>query len=64
MATLEAARAKLRATLADPKIYGKDVHKLLDLQKELGVIEKNLATAENDWLNVQEELEQSQVAAG
>ena len=64
VATLEAERAKLRAALADPKTYGKNVNKLLDLQKELGAIEMNLAAAENEWLNVQEEWEQNQAAAG
>ena len=58
--TLEAERARLRQTMADPKVYGKDVGKLLDLQKQLGQIEKNLANAENDWLNVQEEFERAQ----
>ncbi len=57
---LEAERAKLRQTMADPKIYGKDVHRLLDMQKQLGQIEKILATAENDWLNLQAEFEQAQ----
>ena len=60
VATLEAERARLRQTMADPKVYGKDVGKLLDLQKQLGQIEKNLANAENDWLNVQEEFERAQ----
>ena len=58
--TLEAERAKLRQTMADPKVYGKDVGKMLDMQKQLGQIEKNLATAENEWLNVQEEFERAQ----
>ena len=60
VATVEAQRGKLRASLADPKTYGKDVHKLLDLQKQLGVIEKTLSTAENEWLSLQEEFEQAQ----
>ena len=60
VATFEAERAKLRQTMADPKLYGKDVGKLLDLQKQLGQIEKNLANAENDWLNLQHEFEQAE----
>ncbi len=60
VARLEAARTKLRQSMADPKTYGKDVHRLLDMQKQLGQIEKNLATAENDWLNLQAEFEQAQ----
>ena len=63
VATLEAERAKLRQSLADPKTYGRDVHKLLDLQKHLGVLERTLAAAENDWLKLQEEFEQSQLVS-
>jgi len=60
VAALEAERAKLRQAMADPKTYGKDIGRLLDLQKQLGQIEKNLGAAENDWLNLQEEFERSQ----
>ncbi len=60
VAGFEAERAKLRQTMADPKLYGKDVGKLLDLQKQLGQIEKNLANAENDWLNLQQEFEKAE----
>jgi len=60
VAKLEAERLKLRQTMSDPKVYGKDVGKMLDLQKQLGQIEKNLASAENDWLNLQQEFEQAQ----
>jgi ATP-binding cassette subfamily F protein 3 len=62
--TLEAERSKLRAALADPKTYGKNVHKLLDLQKELGALEKNLAAAENEWLNAQEEWDAQREVSG
>jgi ATP-binding cassette subfamily F protein 3 len=58
--TLESQRNKLRETMADPKIYGKDVGKLLDLQKQLGQIEKDLATAENGWMILQDEWEKLQ----
>jgi hypothetical protein len=46
--------------MADPKLYGKDVGKLLDLQKELGVVEKSLSKVENEWMELQEQWEQSQ----
>jgi len=52
-------RAKLKESMADPKLYGKDVGKLLDLQKQLGQVERELASAETAWLTLQEEWEQS-----
>ena len=56
----EVERAKLKQAMADPKLYGKDVGRLLDLQKSLGQVEKSLAAAEAEWLVLQEEWEQSQ----
>ncbi len=63
VATLEAERAKLRQAMADPKTYGKDVHRLLDMQKQFGQIEKSLTAAENEWLKLQEEWETENRAA-
>jgi ATP-binding cassette subfamily F protein 3 len=57
---LEAERTKIKDKMADPKIYGKDVGKLLDLQKELGAVEKALSKVENEWMELQEQWEQSQ----
>jgi ATP-binding cassette, subfamily F, member 3 len=36
VAHCESERAKIRQSMADPKMYGKDVGRLLDLQKQLG----------------------------
>ena len=63
VAKFSAERAALRKSMEDPKIYGKDVGKLLDMQKTLGQIEKNLETAENAWLILQEEWEGAQESA-
>ena len=63
VAQLESERAKLRQSMADPKTYGKDIGRLLDLQKLLGQVEKNLTTAEHEWLTLQEEWERSEFAA-
>jgi ATP-binding cassette subfamily F protein 3 len=63
VATFEAERAKLKATMEDPKLYGKDIQKLLDLQKQLGQVEKSLSAAENEWLDLQEQWEQAQATA-
>ena len=63
VATLEAERAKLRQAMADPKTYGKDVHRLLDMQKQFVQIEKSLTAAENEWLKLQEEWETENRAA-
>ncbi len=60
VATLESERTKIKATMADPKLYSKDIGKLLDLQKALGQVEKTLATAENEWISLQEEWERAQ----
>ncbi len=63
VAQLESDRAKLRQSMADPKTYGKDIGRLLDLQKHLGQVEKNLKTAEHDWLTLQEEWERTEPVA-
>jgi ATP-binding cassette subfamily F protein 3 len=63
VAKIEAERAKLKQSMADPKLYSKDVGRLLDMQKELGQIEKSLAAAETDWVTLQEEYEQLQISA-
>ncbi len=60
VATLEKERAKLKEALADPALYGKGVTRLLDLQKQLGVVEKDLALAEAQWLDLQEKWEMAE----
>jgi ATP-binding cassette subfamily F protein 3 len=59
---LEAERAKLQAKLADPKLYG-DVARTVEVQRDLGRIEKELAAAEERWMALESELEQAENAA-
>ena len=54
VATLEKERAKLKESLADPKLYGQGVGRLLDVQKQLGLVERDLASAEGAWIDLQE----------
>ncbi len=60
---LEKERAKVKESLADPTLYGKGVGRLLDLQKQLGTVEKDLAQAESQWLDLQEKWETAEKAA-
>ncbi len=59
---LEGEKAKLAARLADPKLYA-DAAKALEVQKEMGRIEKDLAEAEEAWMALEGELEQAENAA-
>ncbi len=56
---LEADKAKLAARLADPKLYS-DPAKTVEVQRELGRVEKELAAAEEAWMTLETELEQAQ----
>ncbi len=60
VATLEKERTRVKEALADPKLYGKGVGRLLDLQKELGAVEKDVAAAEATWLDLQEKFERAE----
>ncbi len=59
---LEGERAKLQTKLADPKLYG-DAAKTVEVQRELGRVEKDLAAAEELWMKLESELEQAENAA-
>ncbi len=59
VAALEKERAKLKESLADPALYGKGVSRLLDLQKQLGTVEKDLSLAESQWLDLQDKWERA-----
>ncbi|MCA0201306.1 MAG: ABC-F family ATP-binding cassette domain-containing protein [Proteobacteria bacterium] len=59
---LEGEKAKLAAKLADPKLYA-DAAKALEVQKEMGRIEKDLSDAEEAWMALEGELEQAENAA-
>ncbi len=59
---LEGEKAKLAAKLADPKLYA-DAAKALEVQREMGRIEKDLAVAEDAWMALEGELEEAENAA-
>jgi len=59
---LEAERSKLQVKLADPELYG-DPAKTVEVQRELGRIQKDLASAEELWMKLESELEQAETAA-
>jgi len=59
IAKLTAERDKLREALADPSIYQKDHAKAVALQRDLGHADAELAAVENEWIQIQEELEQA-----
>lgn len=56
---LEADKAKLAERLADPKLYG-DPAKTVEVQREMGRVEKDLTAAEEAWMALETELEQAQ----
>ena len=64
IAKLTAERDKLREALADPTIYQRDSAKAVSLQRDLGHADAELAVVEGEWIQIQEELEQAQAAAG
>ena len=59
MEKFQKKKEKLEAELADPAIYQGDNSKQLELTKEMGKVEKDLAKAEAQWLETQEKLEVS-----
>jgi len=58
---LETERARLQAKLADPKLYG-DAGKTIEVQREMGRVEKDLAAAEELWMKLEGEFEEAQAA--
>jgi len=54
---LEAQKKTLSGTLADPTLYDATNGQSVDLQKELGIVEKALVTAEADWVSLHNQLE-------
>ena len=55
MAKLVDEKAKIVEALADPALYDGDNGKLMDLQRQHGYIDRDIAQAEEAWLAVQEE---------
>ncbi len=60
---LTARKAELEKALANPKIYEGEGKQAADLGREAAAVQRNLATAEEDWLACQEELEQATAGA-
>ena len=61
MAKLEDEKAKISEALADPSLYDGDNGVLMDLQRQHGHVERDLAAAEEAWLALQEEWEAAEV---
>lgn len=59
VAKLEAEKAKISEALADPALYDGDNGALVDLQRQHGHIDHDLATAEEAWLALQEQWEKA-----
>lgn len=57
---LEAEKARLAEAMAEPGLYDGDSSKLVDLKKRLGLVEKNLASAEDTWMSAQEAVDRAQ----
>ncbi|MCW5746402.1 MAG: ABC-F family ATP-binding cassette domain-containing protein [Alphaproteobacteria bacterium] len=62
LATLTAKRTDLQAQLHDPALYDGAQDKVRALQIELGYVEKQIAAAEEAWLERQHALEEAQAA--
>ena len=56
---LSAKKTKLEAELADPKLYSGPADAITALKKSLAEVERDLGTAEEDWLFAQEAYEEA-----
>jgi ATP-binding cassette subfamily F protein 3 len=59
---LTETRDRINAALANPKLHAGDAALAVELRKQLGQIEKQLASAEGSWLELQGRLEELQAA--
>ena len=57
---LETERAKLTEAMADPALYQGDSGRLIDVRMRLGELEKDLAAAEEAWIEAQEALDRAE----
>ena len=64
VAKLEGQKAKIIEAMADPALYDGDKSKLVDLQRQHGYLDRDLADAEAAWLVLQEEWDAAQAEAG
>ena len=60
---LEQKKSDLAARLGDPALYEGETDRLVEVQKQLGRLERDLQAAEADWLELQEAWEQAQAPA-
>ncbi len=60
VAKLESEKGRLVEAMADPTLYEGDNRTLIDLQNRLGQVEKELANAEQTWMNSQEAWDRAQ----
>ena len=63
VAKFQAEKAEIQRKMADPTLYDGDSSKLVDLQRDLGWISRQLDEAEANWLGSQEELEGASAVA-
>ena len=63
VAKFQAEKAEIQRKMADPTLYDGDSSKLVDLQRDLGWISRQLDEAEANWLGLQEELEGASAVA-
>jgi ATP-binding cassette subfamily F protein 3 len=57
---LEAKKTEIERAMADPALYSGDSKKLIDLQKQLGQVTRDLETAEHVWIAAQEAWDEAQ----
>ena len=63
VARLEVEKAKIVEALADPALYNGDNGKLVDLQRQHGYLDRDIADAEEAWLALQEEWDAAEAEA-
>ena len=63
VAKFQAEKAEIQRKMADPTLYDGDSSKLVDLQRDLGWMSRQLDEAEANWLGLQEELEGASAVA-
>jgi ATP-binding cassette subfamily F protein 3 len=56
---LEAEKASIAGMMGESRLYQGDPQRLVDLQKRLGQVEKQLAAAEDLWLLLHEEWDEA-----
>ena len=63
VAKLEEEKARITEAMADPALYTSDKDRLVDLQRQHGYLDRDLAAAEEAWLALQEEWDEAESAA-